>query len=249
MLQLLVATVKGIEGFSDGCASMKRESFHDRRRSRPASVPGCGRPADCGGGEAGSDYSVRVGCPPGDRDSDLDFMVVKAGVLHRRRLPQHVYLALFGIPVPVDILVVTPKDIEVFRGKAGAVISPALAEGGEGCAAQDSLGVSLTSVDSPGQGGTLPTDEVLACGAVASLAGCREHGKGWSGARLAGETAVCGETQDGIVKEAARQGKDTCTAHQLRFRWRRPNRWRSTPGSDPACSGLSIGRSGVRISS
>ena len=72
-------------------------------------------------------------------------------------------------------------------------------------------------MDSPGQGGTLPTDEGLACGAVASIARCRKSGEGRAGARLAGEAAACCETQDGIVKEAARQGMDTCTAHRLRF--------------------------------
>lgn len=67
----------------------------------------------------------------GNPDSDLDLLVVKSGVPHRRRLAQQVYRALFGIPVPVDILVVTPEDIEAFRGKVGTVIGPALEEGRE----------------------------------------------------------------------------------------------------------------------
>jgi predicted nucleotidyltransferase len=67
----------------------------------------------------------------GNPDSDLDFLVVKSGVPHRRRLAQQVYRALFGIPVPVDVPVVTPEDIEAFRGKVGTVIGPALAEGRE----------------------------------------------------------------------------------------------------------------------
>lgn len=62
-------------------------------------------------------------------DSDLDFLVVKKGVAHRRRLAQRIYLNLFGIPVPVDIIVVTPEDLRAFRGKIGTIIGPALEEG------------------------------------------------------------------------------------------------------------------------
>lgn len=61
--------------------------------------------------------------------SDLDFLVVKSGVPHRRRLAQEIDLAMFGIPVPVDILVVTPEDIQAHREKAGTIIGPALREG------------------------------------------------------------------------------------------------------------------------
>jgi len=63
-------------------------------------------------------------------DSDLDLLVVKAGV-HRRRLAREIYRALFGIPVPVDIIVVTPGDVQAFRGKAGTIIDHALHEGRE----------------------------------------------------------------------------------------------------------------------
>lgn len=62
-------------------------------------------------------------------DSDLDLLVVKAGVPHRRRLAQQIYLALFGIAVPVDIIVVRPDDIEAFKDKVGTIIGPALKDG------------------------------------------------------------------------------------------------------------------------
>ena len=64
----------------------------------------------------------------GGPDSDLDFLVVKARV-HRRRLAQQIYRSLFGIPVPVDVIVVTPEDMEAFRGKVGTIIDFALQEG------------------------------------------------------------------------------------------------------------------------
>jgi predicted nucleotidyltransferase len=66
----------------------------------------------------------------GGPESDLDFLVVKAGV-HRRRLARQIYRSLFGIPVPVDVIVVTPEDVEAFRGKVGTTIGPALQEGRE----------------------------------------------------------------------------------------------------------------------
>lgn len=64
-------------------------------------------------------------------DSDLDLLVVKSGVTHRRRLAQQIYLSLFGITVPVDIIVVTPEDVEAFQDQVGTIIAPALTEGRE----------------------------------------------------------------------------------------------------------------------
>lgn len=69
-------------------------------------------------------------------DSDFDFLVVKAGVPHRRRLAQQIHLSLFGVGAPVDILVVRPEDIETFRDKIGTIIGPALREGIEVYAAR-----------------------------------------------------------------------------------------------------------------
>lgn len=62
-------------------------------------------------------------------DSDIDLLVIKAGVEHRRRLAQQIYLNLFGIVAPVDVIVVTPEDIELCRDVVGTIIGPALREG------------------------------------------------------------------------------------------------------------------------
>jgi len=35
------------------------------------------------------------------------------------------------VEVPVDVLVVTPEDVEEYRDKAGTIIGPALREGRE----------------------------------------------------------------------------------------------------------------------
>ena len=62
-------------------------------------------------------------------DSDLDLLVIKSGVSHRRRLAQQIYRRLLGLTVPVDIIVVTPEDVTRYRDKVGPIIGPALAEG------------------------------------------------------------------------------------------------------------------------
>lgn len=61
--------------------------------------------------------------------SDIDLLVVKSGVQHRRRLAQQIYLELIGLAVGVDVIVVTPGDIEAYGGKVGTVLEPALREG------------------------------------------------------------------------------------------------------------------------
>jgi predicted nucleotidyltransferase len=62
-------------------------------------------------------------------DSDLDLLVVKSGVSHRRQLAQQIYRGLLGLTVPVDVIVVTPEDVEQYRDKVGSIIGPALDEG------------------------------------------------------------------------------------------------------------------------
>jgi len=64
-------------------------------------------------------------------DSDLDLLVIKSGVQHRRHLAQEIHLSLFGLGVPVDIVVVTPEDVEALRSKPGTVVAVALREGKE----------------------------------------------------------------------------------------------------------------------
>lgn len=61
--------------------------------------------------------------------SDLDLLVVKAGVTHRRRLAQEIYKRLVGVRAPVDVIVVTPSDLEEFRDAPVSVIASALKEG------------------------------------------------------------------------------------------------------------------------
>ncbi len=64
-------------------------------------------------------------------DSDVDLLVVKSGVEHRGRLAGAIHVNLYGVEAAVDVLVVTPEDIERYRHKVGTVIKPALGEGRE----------------------------------------------------------------------------------------------------------------------
>ena len=61
-------------------------------------------------------------------NSDIDLLVVKSGV-HRRRLAQAIYMNLFGVGQAVDVVVVTPEDIERYKDSFALVIEPALREG------------------------------------------------------------------------------------------------------------------------
>ncbi len=60
--------------------------------------------------------------------SDLDVLVVKA-CASRRDVTQRIYRALIGAGRPVDVVVVTPEDIDRYRNSASMVIEPALREG------------------------------------------------------------------------------------------------------------------------
>lgn len=62
-------------------------------------------------------------------DSDIDLLVVKSDVEHRRMLAQKIHVEMYGIDAAIDIVVVTPEDIDQLRGKVGTIVTPALNEG------------------------------------------------------------------------------------------------------------------------
>jgi predicted nucleotidyltransferase len=61
-------------------------------------------------------------------DSDVDLLVIIAGI-HRRRVAQEIHLNLYGVGQAVDVVVVTPEDVERYKDSYGLVIEPALREG------------------------------------------------------------------------------------------------------------------------
>ena len=61
-------------------------------------------------------------------DSDLDILVVTA-CGHRRNTARKIRRQLFGIDVPIDIIVAKPEDIERYKDSIGLIYRPALSEG------------------------------------------------------------------------------------------------------------------------
>lgn len=70
-------------------------------------------------------------CARGERflDSDVDLLVIVREPVHRRDLAAMIYRNLHGVPVPVDVIVVTEDDVLEFGSKPGTVLYPALKEG------------------------------------------------------------------------------------------------------------------------
>ena len=63
------------------------------------------------------------------KNSDIDLLVIKQGKFNHRRLLAEIYRQLRGKGAPVDIVVVTPEDIERYGDSPYLVICPALKEG------------------------------------------------------------------------------------------------------------------------
>ena len=62
-------------------------------------------------------------------DSDFDLLVVKSGVADTRELRQKIQTQLFGIPIPVDVVVATPEDLRAARHKDWTLLGRVQREG------------------------------------------------------------------------------------------------------------------------
>ena len=62
-------------------------------------------------------------------NSDLDLLVVKSGNYHKGRLTGEIYMHLIGVGQAVDVVLVTPEDVDRYRDSHPLVIKPALREG------------------------------------------------------------------------------------------------------------------------
>ncbi len=67
------------------------------------------------------------GTPTADGDADL--LIVMNVLGSKRRAAVEIDLLLVGIPIPTDIIVVTPEEVERHRNCAGTVIREAIREG------------------------------------------------------------------------------------------------------------------------
>ena len=61
-------------------------------------------------------------------NSDLDLLVITS-CPHRRKLAMTLYESVGGLGCPVDIIVVTPEDVQRYGRSPALVIEPALREG------------------------------------------------------------------------------------------------------------------------
>jgi predicted nucleotidyltransferase len=62
-------------------------------------------------------------------DSDIDLLVIKRGRFNRWRLMTQIYRHLRGKGAPVDVVVVTPEEVEEYGDSPYLVIHSALLEG------------------------------------------------------------------------------------------------------------------------
>jgi predicted nucleotidyltransferase len=61
-------------------------------------------------------------------NSDVDLLVIKSGA-NRLELTGQIYMNMHGVGEAVDIIVVTPEDVERYRDSHALVIAPAVQQG------------------------------------------------------------------------------------------------------------------------
>ena len=64
-------------------------------------------------------------------NSDVDILVVKSGCFSPSQVVGDIYMNLYGVKQAVDVLVVTPEQLERYRDTHCLVIAPALRDGKE----------------------------------------------------------------------------------------------------------------------
>src|SRR3954468_14881659 len=62
-------------------------------------------------------------------DSDADLLIVMHVSGSRRKQAAAIDLALFGIQLPADVIVITPEELEQYRDQIGSIVYPAVHEG------------------------------------------------------------------------------------------------------------------------
>jgi predicted nucleotidyltransferase len=64
-------------------------------------------------------------------DSDVDLLVIKGGEFNQNRLTGDIYRNMIGVGQAVDIILVTPEQVDKYRNNPWRIIVPALREGKE----------------------------------------------------------------------------------------------------------------------
>jgi len=62
-------------------------------------------------------------------NSDIDLLVIKKGVKNPRDVTAKIYMRLYGVGKAVDIIVVSPEQVEQYRDSPYLVIYPATRDG------------------------------------------------------------------------------------------------------------------------
>src|SRR5436309_391098 len=62
-------------------------------------------------------------------DSDADLLVVMPLTTSKRKQATEIDLALVGLDLGADVIVVTPEEVERYRDSVGTIVQPALREG------------------------------------------------------------------------------------------------------------------------
>jgi predicted nucleotidyltransferase len=62
-------------------------------------------------------------------DSDVDLLVVMPVSGSKRKQAIEIDIAIAGLGLPKDVIVVTPEEVEDYRDQVGTIIYPALHEG------------------------------------------------------------------------------------------------------------------------
>src|SRR5882724_4591228 len=62
-------------------------------------------------------------------NSDVDLLVIKGGKFNRDRLTCEIYRHLSGADAAIDVVVVTPEEVDRYRNSHCLVICPAIREG------------------------------------------------------------------------------------------------------------------------
>lgn len=65
------------------------------------------------------------------RNSDVDLLVIKRGKFDQVKVTGNIYRNMHGVGQAVDVIVVTPEQVERHRNTHWMVIAPALREGRE----------------------------------------------------------------------------------------------------------------------
>lgn len=63
------------------------------------------------------------------RYSDIDVAVVVPAGIHRRQTERHIYRAMIGFKIPVDVVVITQSDLDNYGNSPGLLYRDILKEG------------------------------------------------------------------------------------------------------------------------